>query len=110
MFLVPYCQNSLRACNRYLKPSVLSKCNKTIGIGNFLLTKRTKKDGINLSTLFVPVQVKTNPDDINVGAELTGQLNKSELLKVLNKFYQRPEVKALAMENGLDSKHTIDII
>jgi len=54
--------------------------------------------------LFVPVPVKPNPDDINVGAELTGRLNKGDLLKILNRFYQKPEIKQLALENGLDSK------
>jgi len=67
------------------------------------MQKRFKKDD-NLSTLFVPVPVKPNPDDINVGVELTGRLNKSDLLKVLNRFYQKPEIKQLALENGLDSK------
>lgn len=67
------------------------------------IQKRFKKDD-NLSTLFVPVPVKPNPDDINVGAELTGRLNKGDLLKVLNRFYQKPEIKQLALENGLDSK------
>lgn len=48
--------------------------------------------------------VKPSPDDINVGAELTGRLNKGDLLKILNRFYQKPEIKQLALENGLDSK------
>lgn len=76
------------------------------GLPKFTLVtiqKRFKKDD-NLSTLFVPVPVKPNPDDINVGAELTGRLNKGDLLKVLNRFYQKPEIKQLALENGLDSK------
>lgn len=68
-----------------------------------IIQKRFKKDD-NLSTLFVPVPVKPNPDDINVGAELTGRLNKGDLLKILNRFYQKPEIKQLALENGLDSK------
>lgn len=68
-----------------------------------IIQKRFKKDD-NLSTLFVPVPVKPNPDDINVGAELTGRLNKGDLLKVLNRFYQKPEIKQLALDNGLDSK------
>lgn len=59
----------------------------------------------NISTLFTPIQVKPNPDDINVGAELTGNLNKADLLKVLNKFYQNPAIKQLLTENGLDSKY-----
>lgn len=65
---------------------------------------RWKKDDTNLSALFKPVPVKSNPDDISVGFELTGKLDKGELLKVLNKFTQKRETKMLCMENGLDSK------
>lgn len=71
-----------------------------------LLQIRTKKDDSStLSSLFQPVPVKPTPDDINVGAELTGSLNKADLLKVLNKFYQMKEIKQLLTENGLDRKH-----
>ena len=52
----------------------------------------------------VPVQQSASSDNVNVGAELTGKLNKDEMIKSLAKFYQRPEVKSAAMENGLDSK------
>lgn len=69
-----------------------------------------RKDDANFSSLFIPVPVKPNPDDINVGAELTGALNKSDLLKVLNKFYQRKEIKLLALESGLDSKYINHVI
>lgn len=68
------------------------------------MQRRTKKSSSKISSLFVPVAVKPNPDDINVGAELTGSFNKAELLKLLNKFYQKTEIKQLLTENGLDSK------
>ncbi|XP_023310678.1 ATP-dependent RNA helicase SUV3 homolog, mitochondrial isoform X1 [Anoplophora glabripennis] len=68
-----------------------------------LFQVRGKKDDSTLSSLFVPIQIKANPDDINVGAELTGSLNKADLLKVLNKFYQNKEIKQLLMDNGLDN-------
>lgn len=68
---------------------------------------RFKKSDSSVSSLFIPVPVKPNPDDINVGAELTGNLNKSDLLKVLNKFYQKPTIKVVAMENGLDSRYIV---
>ncbi|KAB0794526.1 hypothetical protein PPYR_11365 [Photinus pyralis] len=64
---------------------------------------RGKKDDVTLSTLFKPVSITPTSDDINVGAELTGILNKADLLKVLNKFYQLPEIKLLLNENGLDN-------
>ncbi|XP_050292923.1 ATP-dependent RNA helicase SUV3 homolog, mitochondrial [Anthonomus grandis grandis] len=57
----------------------------------------------NISALFVPIPVKPNPDDINVGEELSGSLNKADLLKVLNKFYQTPAIKQLLFEHGVDN-------
>lgn len=75
--------------------------NKLWSIG--YVFKRTKKqDRNNPSALFVPVPVKPNPDDINIGEEFTGRLKKQDLLKILNKFYQKPEIRSLAAENGLD--------
>lgn len=73
-----------------------------ISNGISVTQRRGKKDDSNISSLFVPVHIKPNPDDINVGAELTGTLNKNDLLMVLNKFYQQKEIKQLLIENGLD--------
>lgn len=70
-------------------------------------TVRLKKAMPPLSQLLTPVPVKPSSDDINVGAELTGRLNKEELVKTLAKFYQRPQVKAVAIEYGLDSRNTL---
>uniref|UniRef100_A0A1B6D0T0 ATP-dependent RNA helicase SUV3 homolog, mitochondrial n=1 Tax=Clastoptera arizonana TaxID=38151 RepID=A0A1B6D0T0_9HEMI len=100
------CSQQLRFINIFSKPIV---CPKLVGykghnFDNIVgYVKRYKKTGSNISQLFVPVQVKANSDDINIGAELAGNLNKGDLLKVLNKFYQRQEVKILALENGLDT-------
>lgn len=63
---------------------------------------RGKKYESKGSSLFKAVPVQTNRDDINVGAELTGKLDKGELLKILNKFTQKAEIKTLSMEHGLD--------
>jgi ATP-dependent RNA helicase SUPV3L1/SUV3 len=68
---------------------------------------RCKSDKQQLSQLVVPVTVKLtrNPDDINVGEELTGcKLEKDDILKTLNAFFRRPPIRKLAEENGLDSK------
>ncbi|KAJ8025711.1 ATP-dependent RNA helicase SUPV3L1, mitochondrial [Holothuria leucospilota] len=61
----------------------------------------------SVTALFIPVPVKPvniNPDDINIGEELGGSLKnkKEELLRILNQFSRRKEVKQLAVENGLD--------
>ncbi|KAM9325010.1 ATP-dependent RNA helicase SUPV3L1, mitochondrial [Gastrophryne carolinensis] len=57
------------------------------------------------TSLFIPVDVKpTDIPDSDIGAELTQPLNKSEALKVLNKFYRRKEIQKLGLENGLDAR------
>ncbi|XP_077206665.1 ATP-dependent RNA helicase SUPV3L1, mitochondrial [Paroedura picta] len=58
------------------------------------------------TSLFVPLAVSPvvlGPAG-DVGAELTCPLNKSEVLKVLNKFYRRKEIQKLGSENGLDAR------
>lgn len=79
---------------------LLNKCSSD----QFMFQRRGKKDDANLSSLFRPVPIKQSLDDINIGLELTGDLDKVELLKILNKFTQKKEVKILCMESGLDSK------
>ncbi|XP_046978711.1 ATP-dependent RNA helicase SUV3 homolog, mitochondrial [Vanessa cardui] len=98
-----YCVDRLQPCFSPFVTSVLNSRNGKLNIG--YVFKRTKKhDRGNPSALFVPVPVKPNPDDINVGEEFTGRLKKQDLLKILNKFYQKPEIRLLASENGLDDQ------
>lgn len=78
---------------------LLSRCVHLAGIHY----GRRKKGDSSISALFRPVPISPNADDINVGAELSGKLDKSDLLRVLNKFTQKREIKMLCMENGLDS-------
>jgi len=67
---------------------------------------RSKVNDADLYTLFKPVLVKPNQDDINIGSELTGnKLNKNDVVRVLNSFYKSPDVKVILSENGLDSKY-----
>lgn len=57
------------------------------------------------TSLFVPLHVKaTDNREGSIGAELTQPLDKSEVLKVLNRFYKRKEMQRLAAENGLDAR------
>ena len=53
-------------------------------------------------SVFKPVMVKPNPDDINFGEEIAGKINKQAMLRELNRFGGSPEVKALSKEHGLD--------
>ncbi|XP_068114816.1 ATP-dependent RNA helicase SUPV3L1, mitochondrial [Hyperolius riggenbachi] len=56
------------------------------------------------TSLFVPVAIKPDVPESDIGSELTQPLNKSEVLKVLNKFYRRKEIQKLGVENGLDAR------
>uniref|UniRef100_T1IGF0 ATP-dependent RNA helicase SUV3 homolog, mitochondrial n=1 Tax=Rhodnius prolixus TaxID=13249 RepID=T1IGF0_RHOPR len=67
------------------------------------LFRRLKKTESSLSTLFTPNPVKPNAEEAGVGEELTRGISKSDLIKVLNQFCQKREIKLLAESNGLDS-------
>lgn len=94
--------------------SVLQRVQAVAGVesatGRFLHLAPThharnrKQQPGDVSSLFKPVHVQHNADEIDVGSELSGKLEKSAVLKVLNKFTQRREIKSLCTENGLDSK------
>ncbi|XP_043912215.1 LOW QUALITY PROTEIN: ATP-dependent RNA helicase SUPV3L1, mitochondrial [Protopterus annectens] len=59
------------------------------------------------TSLFVPLAVSTTrseSEDENIGAELSRPLDKSEVLKILNKFYKRKEMQRLAADSGLDAR------
>ena len=53
-------------------------------------------------SVFKPVLVKPNTDDLNYGEEIAGKINRQALLKELNLFYFHPEIKTLCKEQGLD--------
>ncbi|XP_049280117.1 ATP-dependent RNA helicase SUV3 homolog, mitochondrial [Anopheles funestus] len=94
-------------CCRTMLNSVQVASRATNGVRRILVpcstaveSYRGKKDD---SKLFTPIPIRPSPDDINVGAELTGVLDKAEMLKVILKFSNRKEIKFLCLENGIDS-------
>ncbi|KAG8001480.1 ATP-dependent RNA helicase SUPV3L1 [Nibea albiflora] len=57
------------------------------------------------TSLFVPVSLKSEaPEGGSVGAELTQPLDKSEVLKIMNRFYKRKEMQKMAADHGLDAR------
>lgn len=100
-----YCGDQLQhSVFPFLRSNILCPRKDSLGRLGYILVRTKKHDRGNPSALFVPVPVKPNPDDINIGEEFTGRLRKQDLLKILNKFYQKPEVRELASENGLDDQ------
>lgn len=60
-------------------------------------------ESFKVSRLFEPATPKESSDS-ELGAELTGRINKSDILKVLNKFSQKADNKSLCLEYGLDGE------
>ncbi|CRL07148.1 CLUMA_CG020141, isoform A [Clunio marinus] len=83
------------------KSLCMSHFNRTIILNkNFCLSHVHQK---KIENLFKPVPIKPSKDDNNVGAELTGNvIEKTELLKILNKFSLKREIRLLCMEHGID--------
>ncbi|XP_076249132.1 suv3 RNA helicase isoform X2 [Calliopsis andreniformis] len=69
---------------------------------NQSIREKNGKSNLSIGSLFQPVPVKQDSNNFNVGAELTGALNKVEIMKILNKFSQKKIVKDLALQYGLD--------
>lgn len=102
--LTLYCIDKVQPCISPIFNSVLTTRKGRLGNLGYVFKRTKKHDRGGPSALFTPVPVKPNPDDINVGEEFTGRLKKQDLLKILNKFYQKPEIRVLASENGLDDQ------
>ncbi|XP_054731967.1 ATP-dependent RNA helicase SUV3 homolog, mitochondrial [Anastrepha obliqua] len=77
--------------------------NKNVHLSSYIHARNRKTGPQHVSTLFKPVAVPRNTDEHDVGTEMVGKLDKAELLKILNKFTQKREIKILCVENGLDS-------
>lgn len=71
------------------------------------VTRGAKDDSSNsISKLFQPATIK-EVDANNIGVELTGKVNKTQLLKVLKQFSQKKEISDLCKEYGLDGMYEI---
>lgn len=70
---------------------------------------KSKSDGekLDIADIIQPVFVKpkaVTKDDINVGEELTGKLDKALIMKKLTVFYRKPTTKALCKQRGMDDR------
>ncbi|OCT70072.1 ATP-dependent RNA helicase SUPV3L1, mitochondrial [Xenopus laevis] len=89
----------------YRKPRALVTGSRIHGLGAQSRTLYGGESKPPDTSLFVPVQLRPAENgDTDIGAELTQPLNKSDVLKVLNKFYKRKEMQKLGAENGLDAR------
>ncbi|XP_015186095.1 PREDICTED: ATP-dependent RNA helicase SUV3 homolog, mitochondrial [Polistes dominula] len=100
------CEQYIRRGSFLASIFIRRSLNPTASIVHIKRGKRDTKnydDTSNINSFIRPVPVKSNPDDINIGSELTGDLNKTNLLLILNKFIEMKEIKSLAQDYGLDN-------
>jgi len=76
--------------------------NKTTWLDSLESIKPPKSSDNDTSKLFKPVTVLPNQDDINLGKELAGEMDRSDLLKKLKTFFDSKTTRALSKEQGLD--------
>ena len=89
-----------------VKQSTLQSLSRNPFPNVTLISSYSSSSKDRLSSLIRPIEVKPvkNPDEINVGVELSGSVAKEDVLRVLNQFLRRGEVKELSAEAGLDSR------
>ncbi|CAK9800924.1 ATP-dependent RNA helicase SUV3 homolog, mitochondrial [Anthophora quadrimaculata] len=87
--------------NNLIVTSLLRQLNPAIKFTQNVRRKQNKSNS-PLSSLFKPVSVKTDLNDTNIGAELTGTLNKREIIQILCTFANNNTVKDLSKKYGLD--------
>lgn len=61
-------------------------------------------DSLKVSKLFQPGVVKSTSSSLEA-QELVGKIKKTQILKVLNQFSKRPEIRDLCTEHGLEGIH-----
>ena len=93
---------SIKVITNYNALPALSKCVHISGFHNV-----RRKNTENVSMLFKPVSVQSNTEE-DIGSELVGKLDKNDVLKILNKFTQKREIKTLCVENGLDGEFSLE--
>ncbi|KAG7201036.1 hypothetical protein KM043_003387 [Ampulex compressa] len=86
--------------------------NRQIGpcVTNATLRRGKQDNGTSDSSLFKPVPVRPNPDDINVGAELSGNLKKADLQRLLTLFSKHKKIASLAVEYGLSGNLHVEAL
>ncbi|XP_076294242.1 suv3 RNA helicase isoform X1 [Lasioglossum baleicum] len=63
---------------------------------------KSKKNELNVNSLFQPVPVKTESNTTNVGAELSGVLHRHDIILAMSTFVNKKAIKELASMHGFD--------
>ncbi|XP_076762122.1 suv3 RNA helicase [Xylocopa sonorina] len=91
----------LKRRSNFLVSLVLRQLNPTVKCAQSIRRKHTNSKS-SISSLFKPIIVKTNANEENIGIELSGTLNKRDIINILCKFAYQDTVKELSAKHGLD--------
>ncbi|XP_033333098.2 suv3 RNA helicase isoform X1 [Megalopta genalis] len=100
-FLMSSLLSSYHIIFRHLDPAI---------IGFASVRQKSKKNELNVTSLFQPVPIKIERSNTNVGAELTGELNKTDVKVTMNSFASKKSIKDLAAAHGLDKDLLIKVL
>lgn len=93
---------------RYCGHNFQCKKSDEIIFKSYAIVSRGVKDDstTSVSKLFQPATIK-EIDVSRIGVELTGSINKSQLLDVLNQFSQKKEIFNLCKDHGMDGMYSV---
>ncbi|XP_034188078.1 suv3 RNA helicase isoform X1 [Osmia lignaria lignaria] len=92
--------DQLKRRNSLMLSSLLRQLSRTVS-GTQSLRKKEDKKNVPFTSLFKPVDVKSEID-MNVGAELAGQLKKRDVIQILATFANTKSIRELSTQYGLD--------
>lgn len=93
-------------CNRVYVRNLLNNCESISScIGKPYIARGKQNDSndenFKISRLFEPAPVQQSLDS-HIGLELTGKIEKADILRAINKFSQKKENIELCKEHGMD--------
>ncbi|XP_078037033.1 suv3 RNA helicase isoform X3 [Augochlora pura] len=94
--------DQLKRRSNFLMSSLLRQLDPAV-TGFPSIRQKSKKNDLNVTSLFQPVRIKTDPSNTNVGAELTGKLNKTDIIITMSSFANKKSIRDLAAAHGLDN-------
>lgn len=108
-----------RACTEWLRPARLLYSSRASYVEDYDDASSSRKSGKNVkkpasvgtkqTVPRVDVATSSSSDVMNIGEEISGKIDKSDLNRILNEFYREGAVHQKAMERGLDGKSDLQI-
>ncbi|OAD59989.1 hypothetical protein WN48_07834, partial [Eufriesea mexicana] len=105
MILITYfATKQLKQRSNFMLSSFLRIVNSRVKFTQSIRGKQTDNTLGTINSLVKPVTLKKNSNNLNIGLELTGALDKSKVLQTMYNFSINNAVKQLCDQHGLDDR------